>query len=283
MQIELLETFLDLIDTRSFNRTAERLGVTQSTVSGRVQSLEAALGARLFDRSRAGTDLTAEGVRFEVHARHLRHEWAEARRAVQGARHADLSLKIGIQNDLAAAHIGALVTSFRRALPQTAFYIEPDYSAQMCNDLLVGAQDFAVMFTPRAHPDLYFTSVGEVTYRLISSDTDARAGIDPDRYIFAHFSAAFEQAHRQLLPELANAPLSVGQSSTLTALLQAMGGAGYVAAKAADDMVATGRFQHVTDAPTMLQPVFAATHLRHRIAPVHRRLIRIVQRQFSGN
>ena len=55
MQIELLETFLDLCETRSFNRTAERLGVTQSTVSARVMSLEGALGARLFDRSRAGT------------------------------------------------------------------------------------------------------------------------------------------------------------------------------------------------------------------------------------
>ncbi|MGR3711069.1 MAG: LysR family transcriptional regulator, partial [Alterinioella nitratireducens] len=38
MQIELVETFLDLCDTRSFNRTADRLGVTQSTVSGRIRS-----------------------------------------------------------------------------------------------------------------------------------------------------------------------------------------------------------------------------------------------------
>ena len=29
MQIELIETFLDLMETRSFNRTAERLSLTQ--------------------------------------------------------------------------------------------------------------------------------------------------------------------------------------------------------------------------------------------------------------
>ena len=46
MQIELIETFLDLLETRSFNRTAERLGVTQSTVSGRVRALERMLGRR---------------------------------------------------------------------------------------------------------------------------------------------------------------------------------------------------------------------------------------------
>jgi DNA-binding transcriptional LysR family regulator len=39
MQTELLETFLDLCETRSFNRTADRLGVTQSTISGRVRAL----------------------------------------------------------------------------------------------------------------------------------------------------------------------------------------------------------------------------------------------------
>ena len=47
MQIELIETFLDLCETRNFNRTAERLGVTQSTVSGRMRALEAKVGSRL--------------------------------------------------------------------------------------------------------------------------------------------------------------------------------------------------------------------------------------------
>ena len=55
MQIELIETFLDLCETRSFNRTADRLNLNQSTVSARINTLEAVLGKRLFTRSRAGT------------------------------------------------------------------------------------------------------------------------------------------------------------------------------------------------------------------------------------
>lgn len=47
MQTELIETFLDLCETRSFNRTAERLGIMQSTVSGRIRALEAAVGRRI--------------------------------------------------------------------------------------------------------------------------------------------------------------------------------------------------------------------------------------------
>lgn len=282
MQIELLETFLDLIETRSFNRTAERMGLTQSTVSARIATLEAALGARLFTRSRAGTDLTIEGQRFDAHARSLRHEWHEARRRIQVPDRAADLVRLGIQNDLAAQHIGEWVAEFRRALPDTAFYIEPDYSNQMCADLLTGVQDFAVMFAPKPHPDLHFTNVGEVPYRMISSDTDKRAELDPHRFIFAHFSAAFEAMHRQVTPELAGAPISVGQSATVASLLQAMGGAGYVLENTAAAMIAEGRFRHVVDAPVLRQPVFAATHLRHRITPLHRHLLRIVHRRLGG-
>jgi DNA-binding transcriptional LysR family regulator len=156
MQIDHLETFLDLCETRSFNRTAERLGLTQSTISARIAALEAALGAKLFTRSRAGTDLTTEGSRFEPHARALRHEWHEARRRIQVPDRAAHLIRLGIQNDLAAQHIGEWIADFRRALPDTAFYIEPDYSNQMCADVLTGILDFAVMYSPKPHPDLHF-------------------------------------------------------------------------------------------------------------------------------
>lgn len=280
MQIDAIDTFLDLCETRSFNRTAERLGLTQSTVSGRIAALEAAVGARLFARSRAGTELTPEGHRFAGHARTLRHEWTEALRHIGAP--AAAAMKLGIQNDLVPAHIGDWVAEFRRALPGTAFYIEPDYSAQMCADLVTGAQDFAVLFTPKPHPDLHFASVGEISYRMVSSDSDRRAGIAPDRFVFAHFSPVFEAMHRELLPEFSAAPLAVGQSSAVVSLLVAMGGAGYVPDHAAEGLVASGRFRHVTDAPVLRQPVYAAVHLRHRIAPIHRRLVRIVERKLGG-
>ena len=186
--------------------------MTQSTVSARVQTLEAAVGARLFTRSRAGTDLTTEGLRFETHARMLRRDWNEAKRAVAPTG------ECGDTCGLASRTIWPMLISvisfadFRRMFPQMAFYIEPDYSAQMCPDIVSGVHDFAVMFTPKPHPDLHFVTLGDLPYRLISSDAETRAEINPTTYISGHFSPAFEQAHRTALPELIGAPLSVGQS-----------------------------------------------------------------------
>ncbi|MGL4237156.1 LysR family transcriptional regulator [Tabrizicola sp.] len=281
MQIELLDTFLDLAETRSFHRSSERLGVTQSTVSARVAALEQAVGSRLFDRSRAGTDLTPEGKRFEPHARTLRHEWNEARRRIQIPYGAAQLLRLGIQNDLAAMYLGDWVAEFRAALPSTAFYIEPDYSNQMCADLLTGILDFAVMFSPKPHPDLHFDSVGDVTYRMVSTETPLLAEVRPERFVFAHFSPAFEEMHRQLTPELAASPVSVGQSGAVVSLLMAMGGSGYVLEKTADQLVADGRFMPVEDAPDLRQPVYAAIHIRHRTQPLHRKLTQLVARHFG--
>jgi DNA-binding transcriptional LysR family regulator len=281
MQIELLDTFLDLAETRSFHRTSDRLGITQSTVSSRVTALEQAVGSRLFDRSRAGTDLTAEGKRFEPHARALRHEWNEARRRIQIPQGAAQLLRLGIQNDLAAMYLGDWMAGFRRALPEAAFYIEPDYSNQMCADLLTGILDFAVMFSPKPHPDLHFESVGDVAYRMVSTTTDRLDEVSAESFVFAHFSPAFEEMHRQLTPGLAGAAVSVGQSASVVSLLMAMGGSGYVLEKTADAMVAAGGFRLVTDAPVLRQPVFAALHIRHRIAPLHRKLAQLVSRHLA--
>lgn len=280
MQIELLDTFLDLVETRSFHRTAERLGVTQSTVSARLQTLEAAVAARLFTRSRAGTDLTTEGQRFETHARSLRHEWNEARRRIQVPDNAAHLIRIGIQNDLVTQYIGDWISRFRRGFKETAFYVEPDYSNQMCADLLTGVLDFAVMYAPKPHPDLHFENVGEVAYRMISAEVDTLAAVPVATFVFAHFSPAFENMHRQLTPHLASAPVSVGQSAAVASLLLAMGGAGYVLEGTATSMVASGRFKLVADAPVLQQPVYAAMHLRHRINPLHIRLRRGIQRRF---
>ncbi|MDO8883213.1 LysR family transcriptional regulator [Pseudotabrizicola sp.] len=281
MQIDQIDTFLDLIETRSFNRTAERMGLTQSTVSGRLVALEQALGARLFTRSRAGTQLTTEGLKFEPHARLLRQEWTMARRAVMASGTAALTLRIGVQNDLAPAHLGALVADFRALLPQAALYIEPDYSTQMCADLVTGALDFALMFTPKPQPDLYFDTLAEIPYHLISTEADTLAAISAETYVCANFSPAFEAAHRQLLPHLTAAPLSVGQSSAVALLLERIGGSGYVMESQARAMVAQGGYQMVTDAPVIRQPVYAAMHLRNRTAATHKRLIQAARRRLQ--
>jgi LysR family transcriptional regulator, flagellar master operon regulator len=282
MQIELLDTFLDLVETRSFHRTAERLEVTQSTVSARVQVLEAAIGARLFSRSRAGTELTTEGLKFQPHARGLRHAWTEAQRSVAPSGNAAVALRIGIQHDLAAGRIGGWFAAFRKTLPDCAFYIEPDYSIQMCQDVAKGALDFAILYSPQPQPDLHFASVGEATYQLVSSTGTTRASLKPESYIRASYAPAFDAAHAQSLPEMSATPFASGQEAAVAALLQAMGGAGFVLERTAAALIESGKFAAVTDIAPITQPVYVVMHQRHRPQRLHRRLTKTVLKHFGA-
>lgn len=283
MQIELIETFLDLCDTRSFNRTADRLGVTQSTISGRVKALEAALGHRLFIRSRAGTELTTEGLRFVPHARTLQHDWTEARYAIRDLGSGAVTVRVGIQADLVGIHFSELIKDFRAVLPEASFLFEADYSAQMCSDLSTGIEDIAILFTPRFHPDLYFETLGEIRYLMVSTEADRLAGVRRETYIMPHFSDALPQIHANLLPDLAKTSLSIGQNAAMVSLLEEMGGTAYILRDSAEKMQRAGTCRLVADAPPILLPIYAGIHIRNRHRPLHRRLLQILRARFGPN
>ena len=283
MHPDLIDTFLDLCETKSFNQTAERLGVTQSTVSGRIRTLEAQIERPLFTRSRAGTALTTEGLRFEPHARILRHSWSEALRATRDTGARAMTIRISIQLDLAQNnHIGDWVSAFRTALSDCAFYIESDYSGQMCRDLVAGRLDLAVLFTPMPGPDLHFETLGEIAYRMISTEATHISEIHPDRYILANYSPAFARTHSDLLPRLAQAPIISGQNADVESLLRAMGGSAYVLHETAIRLTQENGFRPVSGAPPISQAVYAGIHNRHRHRAMHRRLIRLLHQNFIG-
>lgn len=56
-----LHSFLRLTETGSFSKAARHIGCSQATMSVRIQKLEEAFGARLFERSHHEVSLTAEG------------------------------------------------------------------------------------------------------------------------------------------------------------------------------------------------------------------------------
>lgn len=273
MQVDLIETFLDLMETRSFNRTAERLNVTQSTVSHRVKALEAQFSRKLFTRNKGGTVPTAAGLRFLDYAKALQNQWHEATRAVASAGALERSMRLGIQHDLAEAFAGRWVAAIRRELPTTEIYMEADYSGQMNRDLAAGELDLAILYTPHYLPDLHYERIGELHYVLVSTEASEMAGVRPDTYIRSSYSPAFDRAHRLALPHLSVASLAAGQNMAIAGFLRALGGAAYVTRATAERLSHDGIAAIVDDAPVIPQAIYAATSLRTRHAHQHRKII----------
>lgn len=80
-----LKVFLALERGGSARAAATRLGTSHSTVLRRLQTLEDALGAKVFDRTPDGLTLTGPGARLLVKAQQIEAEIVEVERDVQGA------------------------------------------------------------------------------------------------------------------------------------------------------------------------------------------------------
>jgi DNA-binding transcriptional LysR family regulator len=85
-RIELMQTFIRIVEAGSLSAAAAQLETTQPTISRRLQSLERMLGLRLLQRSTHAMQLTEDGERCLVHARELLSHWNALAADVQDAR-----------------------------------------------------------------------------------------------------------------------------------------------------------------------------------------------------
>lgn len=74
-RIELMQTFVRIVETGSLSAAAEQLKTSQPTVSRRLQTLERSLGLRLLQRSTHVMKLTEDGERCFAHAKDLLDNW----------------------------------------------------------------------------------------------------------------------------------------------------------------------------------------------------------------
>jgi DNA-binding transcriptional LysR family regulator len=267
MNIEMLDTFLDLRTTRNFNRTADNLMVTQSTVSARVRGLEEELGVRLFVRGRGGAQLTPEGEKFESYAINLRLGWNLARQdlAMPAGYHG--RLRVAMQVSLWDILLNGWVAELRRVLSHLAVHVESDYSDAMVDAIVFGNLEIAVMYTPQYRPGLSVEHLFDERFSMVATRALALEDVHVEDYVLNATSPHFKARHSELLPRLQHAPLSMGLSNMNVDYLRAHGGVTYLPERMSRPLTASGEFHPVKGAPVIPQPVFVTCLSRNRNQP----------------
>ncbi|WP_457578622.1 LysR family transcriptional regulator [Ensifer adhaerens] len=279
MNLELIDTFLDLLDTRNFSRTAERLETTQSAISGRIKALEKAVGTRLFYRGRSGAMATPSGLRFEQHARSLKAAWRHARRDVGGLEHYEGTLRVSGQFSLMQSLFLDWIEELHKSNRRLSLQLEADSSPKIISDLAEGAADIGVVFAPQFLPDLSIEEIGTERLVMVSTDFENIRDVTPDRYIRACYTAYVERTHAELLPHLAHSPMTAGYEELAVGLIKRLGGTAYLPERAISRLQDSGvDLRVVTDAPEMQQPVYVALQRRRRHDPLLNKAIRALKK-----
>jgi DNA-binding transcriptional LysR family regulator len=128
--LDLLRSFVSVVDTGSFTRAGERVHRTQSTVSQQIRRLEETLGRPLLHRNGKQATPTEEGERLLSYARRILALAQEARDVV--ARPAgDGVVRLGIPEDFAAYRLTELLSDFARSRPGLRLDVRCDLSVQL--------------------------------------------------------------------------------------------------------------------------------------------------------
>ncbi len=85
-RIELMQTFVRIVEAGSLSAAAAQMGASQPTISRRLQTLERLLGLRLLQRSTHGMGLTDDGARCFEHAKDLIAGWSRMEAELRGSR-----------------------------------------------------------------------------------------------------------------------------------------------------------------------------------------------------
>jgi DNA-binding transcriptional LysR family regulator len=119
VNLRQLEYFVAIVEEGSFTRAAERLLVSQPSLSQQIRTLERELGGLLLERLPRGVRLTAAGQSLLPEARAAIHHFERARRAVRMALELEVGqLEVAVATSAAAGILPVVLREWQRRHPE---------------------------------------------------------------------------------------------------------------------------------------------------------------------
>ncbi|KRR20321.1 LysR family transcriptional regulator [Bradyrhizobium retamae] len=144
LDLELLRSFVSVVDAGGFTRASERVHRTQSTVSQQIKRLEDDIGQPLLNRNGKDVTPTEAGERLLSYARRLL-SLAEEARDVVARPESEGAIKLGIPEDFAAYRLAKLLATFSRSRPGLRLDVRADQSTYLRRDIERGDLDLALL------------------------------------------------------------------------------------------------------------------------------------------
>lgn len=155
--LQQLRYLVAVADTLNFSRAAERLNVTQPTLSAQIGALEARLGATLFERNRARVLPTAKGIAIAGRARAVLREVETIRDLARDGDGSGGVLRLGVVHTVGAYLLSVAMPALRRTHPDLRLHVREDRPERLLTGLGEGAQDALILPEDPARPDFEVT------------------------------------------------------------------------------------------------------------------------------
>lgn len=232
-RVELMRTFVRIVETGSLSAAARQLSTTQATVSRRLQSLETLLGARLLLRTTHATRLTDDGERCYQHARRVIDSWLALEDEVGQAEDEPVGvLRVRAPHAFGQEQLLKPLTEFLQRYPQLSVeWMLNDKSVDFLSDNI----DCAIRVGAEVDPATVSVQLAEVPRSIVASpallarfpkvskpeDLQALPWIAISTFYQRHvelFDGAAQPTRIAIMPRLSTDSLYVARNTALTGL-----------------------------------------------------------------
>jgi DNA-binding transcriptional LysR family regulator len=197
MQVENFKIFADLVETKSFSKSAKLNGITQSAVSQQARAMERHFKTLLIDRSQKQFQLTREGMRVYEAAKEILHQYEkllselqEMKKVISGTIRISTIYSIGLHE------LPPYIKKFLHDYPSVNVRVEYRRSNLVYEDILHNSVDFGLVAFPVkmrqiemipfrndhlvliTHPSHMLAKAGEVQLQTLAGQKFI--GFDPD-------------------------------------------------------------------------------------------------------
>jgi LysR family transcriptional regulator, transcriptional activator of the cysJI operon len=197
MQIENFKIFTDLVETKSFSKSAKLNGITQSAVSQQTRAMERHLKSLLIDRSQKQFYLTREGQRLYESSKEILHQYdkmlselQELKKVISGTIRISTIYSIGLHE------LQPYIKRFLHDFSKVKIHVEYRRSNLVYEDILHNVVDLGLVAFPVktrqveilpfrddrlvliTHPAHAFAKAGEVEMQSLVGQKFI--GFDPD-------------------------------------------------------------------------------------------------------
>lgn len=171
MDFRQLETFVEVVQSKSFSKAAEKLFITQPTVTNHIKNLEQEVGTLLLNRmgkkislTNAGSILYNEALDIINSLEMIKHELSNYNNEING--HLDIVSSSVPRKFL----LPSIIKAFLEEYPNVTFSISDDDSQEVVHSILESYTDFGFIGEEYPNPHLEYVEIVRDNLVLIASN-----------------------------------------------------------------------------------------------------------------
>lgn len=178
--------FIELSETLNFSRAAERIGISQPSLSIAIKRIEKNIGTSLFIRNKNGVKLTQAGKRLLMHSKNMLQLW-EDMKAECLASHYEVqgNITFGCHTSLALHTFEKFLPKLLSQYAKLEIKFKHDLSRKILEEIINLTIDVGLVVNPIKHPDLILHKLyqDDVTFFQAKTAADQMQAIDEGKAV----------------------------------------------------------------------------------------------------